>query len=106
MADLDYVEELLSRVERQGIPAPSPIEQRWTASSKSALSPASAPGAPQTLFSWVGVIMYLPTEDEGQREAITNRSDCKIHVLGVIQVVVQHCLSVAAFCKQTYVTLE
>ncbi len=74
MADLDYVEELLSRVERQGIPAPSPIEQRWTASSRSALSPALAPaGAPDTLFSWVGVIMYLPTEDEEQRRTITNR---------------------------------
>ena len=77
MADIDYVEELLSRIERQGIPAPSPIEQRWTSSSRSALSPASVTPTlgPETLFSWVGVIMYLPTEDERQRKAITDRQD-------------------------------
>ena len=73
MADLDYVEELLSRLERQGIPAPSPIEQRWTSASTSALSPASAPNALDTLFSWVGIIMYLPTEDDKQRKAITTK---------------------------------
>ncbi|KAL3136486.1 hypothetical protein ABBQ38_005740 [Trebouxia sp. C0009 RCD-2024] len=75
LADLQYVEELLARIERQGIPAPSPIEQRWTSSSRSALSPASTTPElpPDTLFSWVGVIMYLPTEDEEQRKAITNR---------------------------------
>ena len=78
LADLHYVEELLSRIERQGIPAPSPIEQRWTSSSRSALSPASVTPElpPDTLFSWVGVIMYLPTEDEKQRKAITNRHVC------------------------------
>ena len=78
LADLQYVEELLSRIERQGIPAPSPIEQRWTSSSRSALSPASVTPElpPDTLFSWVGVIMYLPTENEKQRKAITNRHVC------------------------------
>ena len=34
--------------------------------------PASAPGAPDTVHSWVGIIMYLPTEDAGQRGAITD----------------------------------
>ena len=78
MADLDYVEELLSRIERQGIPAPSPIEQRWTSSSRSALSPAAVTPEqdPGTVFSWVGIIMYLPTEEEEQRKAITNRQEC------------------------------
>lgn len=73
------MKELLGHIEAAGIPAPNPIEQRWTASSSSPMSPAAAgPATPQrlpadTLHSWVGIIMYLPTEDAQQREAITNR---------------------------------
>jgi L-galactono-1,4-lactone dehydrogenase len=66
----DFVEELLAEVESRGIAAPSPIEQRWTSASTSPLSPAYAGGggrsgydARHALFSWVGVIMYLPSED-------------------------------------------
>ena len=34
---------LLEEIELREIPAPGPIEQRWTASSESVLSPAAAP---------------------------------------------------------------
>lgn len=40
------------------IPAPSPIEQRWTSGSSASMSPAAGP--PDSVHSWVGVIMYLP----------------------------------------------
>jgi hypothetical protein len=30
-ADLRYMRELLGMIEREGIPAPAPIEQRWSA---------------------------------------------------------------------------
>mmetsp|Transcript_10018 Transcript_10018/g.24740 ORF Transcript_10018/g.24740 Transcript_10018/m.24740 type:complete len:630 (+) Transcript_10018:580-2469(+) len=77
-SDLRYVLELLDKVERHEIPAPSPIEQRWTKASRSYLSPAhssrtesalpgtrSADGGPGRgekmtgdIFTWVGIIMY------------------------------------------------
>ena len=67
---IDFVEELLEEIESSGLPAPSPIEQRWTSGSTSPLSPASVGPRPHesydsqnALFSWVGVIMYLPSED-------------------------------------------
>ena len=67
---IDFMEELLREIESSGIPAPSPIEQRWTSASKSPLSPASVGmnvresyETRHALFSWVGVIMYLPSED-------------------------------------------
>ena len=71
-ADLAFMEDLLADLEKKGVAAPAPIEQRWTATSGSPMSPASAPGAPDTVHSWVGIIMYLPTEDAGQRAAITD----------------------------------
>ena len=75
-ADLDYMERLLDLIEERGIAAPAPIEQRWTASSSSPMSPASAPGGDlATVHSWVGIIMYLPPEEgeasRAQRAAIT-----------------------------------
>ena len=69
-ASVKFMEELLQEIESSGIPAPSPIEQRWTMASKSPLSPASVGihevetyHEKNALFSWVGVIMYLPSED-------------------------------------------
>ena len=38
-ADLAFMEDLLADLERKGVPAPAPIEQRWTASSRSPMSP-------------------------------------------------------------------
>ncbi|KAH7435458.1 hypothetical protein KP509_06G065800 [Ceratopteris richardii] len=70
--DLKYMERLLDLIKKDNFPAPAPIEQRWTASSKSYMSPAFS-DSPEALFSWVGIIMYLPTEDEEQRKGITNR---------------------------------
>jgi len=69
--DIYFMENLLRRIELYGIPAHSPIEQRWTAASSSLMSPAHGKG--DELFSWVGIIMYLPSDDETQRRDITNR---------------------------------
>ena len=68
-ADMEYMEKLLRGIEEQGIAAPAPIEQRWSASSSSLMSPAHGP--PGGLHSWIGIIMYLPLENEGQRRDIT-----------------------------------
>ncbi|CAA2998293.1 L-galactono-1,4-lactone dehydrogenase, mitochondrial [Olea europaea subsp. europaea] len=40
MKDLEYIEELMQLIEKQNIPVPAPIELRWTACSKSLVSPA------------------------------------------------------------------
>ena len=71
--DLAFVQKLLTLIETAGIPAPSPIEQRWTASSTAYMSPAYAARAvDQQILSWVGVIMYLPpNQSEAQRQSIT-----------------------------------
>ncbi|RHY38220.1 hypothetical protein DYB38_005560 [Aphanomyces astaci] len=61
--DLDFMEALLARIQADHVPAHTPIEQRWTARSRAALSPAhSAEDA--TLFSWVGIILYLQDADD------------------------------------------
>ncbi|OQR97559.1 L-gulonolactone oxidase [Thraustotheca clavata] len=57
-SEIAFMEELLARIELDQIPAHTPIEQRWTASSRAALSPASSPDKDQ-VFSWVGIIYYL-----------------------------------------------
>lgn len=58
--DVEFVEKLMLLLEKQGIAAPSPIEQRWTSRSTSVLSPAYSSDEKE-IFSWVGIIMYLPT---------------------------------------------
>ena len=73
--DLAYMKDLLAMIDREEIPAPAPIEQRWTAGSSSPLSPATNDGcdpAKPGLYSWVGIIMYLPTSDPATRSAITD----------------------------------
>lgn len=52
MKDLDYMEELMKLIAKEHVPAPAPIEQRWTARSKSPMSPASSPNE-DDIFSWV-----------------------------------------------------
>ncbi|GAB2227939.1 hypothetical protein Droror1_Dr00009768 [Drosera rotundifolia] len=69
--DLAYIEELKQLIEKEGIPAPAPIEQRWTARSRSTMSPAYS-AKEEDIFSWVGIIMYLPTTDVRQRKEITD----------------------------------
>lgn len=67
------MKDLMQQLEEAAVPAPAPIEQRWTASSSAPMSPAAARGRPDAVHSWVGIIMYLPTEDPAQRQAITDR---------------------------------
>ncbi|XP_076925524.1 L-galactono-1,4-lactone dehydrogenase, mitochondrial-like [Bidens hawaiensis] len=69
MQDINYIEDVLGLIEKEEIPAPAPVEQRWTACSKSVMSPASSES--NDIFSWVGIIMYLPTTDARQRKRIT-----------------------------------
>jgi len=63
---IDQVKEMIDNDcimdnESQGIPAPSPIEQRWTSASSSPMSPAHSL-RPNDVFSWLGIIMYLPPD--------------------------------------------
>ncbi|KAK6941733.1 FAD linked oxidase, N-terminal [Dillenia turbinata] len=71
MKELEYIDDLKQLIEKEEIPAPAPIEQRWTACSKSPMSPASSTDE-NDIFSWVGIIMYLPTMDARQRKEITD----------------------------------
>lgn len=57
MKDITYMEEVMRLIKTEGIPAPSPIEQRWTASSRSPMSPASST-SPDTLYSWVSIAFH------------------------------------------------
>ena len=75
-SDMKLMTDLLESIESSNLPAPAPIEQRWTAPSSSYMSPAGISEAtPQissdSIFSWVGIIMYLPTDEPVQRESIT-----------------------------------
>lgn len=70
MQDMAYVEELLALIEKHNIAAPAPIEQRWSASSAAPMSPAYSAHAAD-LHSWVGIIMYLPADDQAMRDKIT-----------------------------------
>ncbi|EPS69983.1 l-galactono-1,4-lactone dehydrogenase [Genlisea aurea] len=70
MKDLEYVENLLELIEKNDVPSPAPIEQRWTGRSRSVMSPAYS-SSTDDIFSWVGIIMYLPTMDPRGRKRIT-----------------------------------
>ena len=89
--------DLLALIEASDIPAPSPIEQRWSRRSASPMSPAHSAGE-DDLHSWVraslvrlrarppimprprharalpqvGIIMYLPIDRPEARQAITD----------------------------------
>lgn len=52
MKDLEYIEQVMQLIEKESIPAPAPIEQRWTACSKSLMSPAYS-SVDDDIFSWV-----------------------------------------------------
>ena len=72
--DLQTMRELLAAIETgDGVPAPAPIEQRWTSGSSAPMSPAT--GRPDSLHTWIGIIMYLPPaeEDAAARAAVTRR---------------------------------
>lgn len=50
--DMLFMENILDKIESQNLPAPAPIEQRWSASSSSLMSPAH--GKKGGLHCWVG----------------------------------------------------
>lgn len=66
--DIAFVEKLMQLIEKHKIPAHCPIEQRWTARSSSKMSPAFSEN-PEEIFSWVGVIMYLPPNQSTEQRA-------------------------------------
>eukprot|EP00977_Amphora_coffeiformis_P026794 scaffold30342_cov157-Amphora_coffeaeformis.AAC.1 len=68
--DMEFMKQLLKGIEEKKIPAHSPIEQRWSAASSSFMSPAHGPA--DGLFSWVGIINYLPLDNDRQRREITD----------------------------------
>ena len=68
-SDMIFMDNLLRTIEEKNIPAHSPIEQRWSCGSSSPMSPAF--GTANSLFSWVGIINYLPSDDPQQRKDIT-----------------------------------
>ncbi|KAI0565083.1 FAD linked oxidase [Gracilaria domingensis] len=67
--DVKYVCNLLELIEREQIPAPAPIEQRWTAPSHSPMSPAAEKPERELggMYSWVGIIMYLPDAEDNMK---------------------------------------
>jgi len=82
--DLKYAKELLQLIQDHQVPAPSPLEQRWTSASSSPMSPAHST-SPDDVFSWLGVIMYLPPDDTQQRQDITEgfssyKELCRTHL--------------------------
>ncbi len=68
--DVKYVENVLDIIEKEAIPAPGPIEQRWSPPSTSPMSAASEkPSRTMAPFySWVGIIMYLPEGEGAEKE--------------------------------------
>lgn len=66
---MEFMKQLLQGIEDKQIPAHSPIEQRWSSGSSSFMSPAHGP--PDSLFNWVGIINYLPLDNDRQRRDIT-----------------------------------
>lgn len=62
MKDLEYIENLKQLIEKENIPAPAPIEQRWTTRSRSPMSPASSPNE-DDIFSWVIFFTFLLLSD-------------------------------------------
>lgn len=57
--DLEFTRKLIKKIEELKLPAHSPIEQRWSCSSTSKMSPVYSTNKNE-IFSWVGIIMYLP----------------------------------------------
>jgi L-galactono-1,4-lactone dehydrogenase len=68
--DLNFVYDLLELIEKHHVPAPCPIEQRWTARSASPMAHSHRAEA-EGLTSWVGIIMYLCDTDDQVRKNIT-----------------------------------
>ena len=85
--DISFASEIIAAIEKENLPAASPIEQRyrssgdisvglfliqfhrWSARSTSPMSPAYS-SDPLDKFTWVGVIMYVPSnQNEFEKKA-------------------------------------
>lgn len=53
---------------------------RWTSSSRAYISPAFSEKEDE-VFTWVGIIMYLPPEGDPNREAVTQQFDQYVQAL-------------------------
>jgi L-galactono-1,4-lactone dehydrogenase len=67
--DLDLVQKLLALIAASSLPAPCPIEQRWSARSTAPMSPVYSQH-PHEVFSWIGVIMYLPPNQSPEQRSV------------------------------------
>lgn len=71
--DLQFMKDLYTFFEKNNIPAHSPIEQRWTLSSRSWLSPAYSEN-PNDVYCWVGLlIMHLHRSSPEESEKALNK---------------------------------
>ena len=73
LVDLDFMQDVMNQIKQHRIPAHAPIEQRWTSSSRSLLSPVYNATVDDSVHCWVGIILYLPTDDPRVRQSITAR---------------------------------
>ena len=51
-----WIEDVKNLIEKEKVHAPSPVEQRWSACSTSAMSPASSTSGDE-IFSWVFIFI-------------------------------------------------
>lgn len=63
-SDIRHTEAILDLISEASLPAHEPIEQRWSQGSLSPLAPCFSPDGKSSIFSWVGIIMYLPPASE------------------------------------------
>lgn len=78
--EIQFALDVLEEIEKRRIPAASPLEQRFTARSTSALSPAQSEEE-EAAFSWFGIICYLPTPSQRKRTWIHNEFAAYCRVL-------------------------
>eukprot|EP01083_Nonionella_stella_P088347 246155_1 len=69
--EIQFALDVLQKIKENNIPAPIPLEHRFTAPSSSYLSPAYSSNS-DDLFSWLGIIFYIPTQSKQKRQWIAN----------------------------------
>lgn len=72
--DINMVKNILQIIKEEKLPAPGPIEHRFTAPSSSVMSPAYCKpneNNENRVFSWIGVIMYLTNKDQQERDQVS-----------------------------------
>ena len=100
MNDLQFVEDILELIELAGIPAPAPIEQRWSSASSSAMSivsnnPDRSNAATDTLYSWIGIIMQVEISSRPDWTSIGLRLDfgwAASNWVGTVEDVLANCV--------------